>query len=336
MRVLLPWVLLAMLCVPAAAEDDWMTPGTHKRTLINDMVERTFWVHVPKGFTRGKPVPMVIALHGMSMNGRQMEILTRFSALGDDKGFAAVYPDAYHGMWDYYRAQAEPWTPKERGGGLDLDFLPAMIDELVDAGLADPTRVYMTGVSNGGFMTNRMAMDIPERLAAVASVCGTLMGKCALQEKVRGTIPVMHMHGTADHFVQYGSLDGKRIEGQDLGAEDLAYFWADKNGCNPKPEEETILEKAKDGTKVERRTYSGGKDGTVVILYRIRGGGHTWPGIPSLADAVLGASSKNLDASATIWEFFSRFTRKVEDPWKKDGPEKKQEDPEKKPEPEKK
>ena len=81
------------------------------------------------------------------------------------------------------------------------------------------------------------------------------------------------------------------------------------NGCEDEPKIEDLPDKAKDGTRAMRTTYSGGKDGAEVVLIVIEGAGHTWPGRePGLK--VLGKSSPNLSANEMMWEFFAKHPMK--------------------------
>ncbi|MBI2921687.1 MAG: polyhydroxybutyrate depolymerase, partial [Planctomycetes bacterium] len=90
------------------------SPGTHDLTLQVGDAERTWRLHVPASFQKGKPLPLVVALHGMGGTGAQMERMTGFSGLAEKKGFVVAYPDGLNRIWRY-------WDVK--GGGEDTAFV---------------------------------------------------------------------------------------------------------------------------------------------------------------------------------------------------------------------
>ncbi|MBI2901630.1 MAG: esterase [Planctomycetes bacterium] len=263
-----------------------------EKTLDHSGQTRTYRLHMSKNATG--PLPLVVALHGAMSSGRQMQALTKFDALADEKGFAVVYPDGLKRIWRF----AESDT--------DVGFLTALIDHLIEKGIADTSRIYVTGISNGALMAHRLACDRADRIAACATVAGTTMP--ALLEKLKPSkpVPLLYIHGTDDPVLGYDGTDRFTKRRMSLGAEEFVAWWAKKNGCGEKPEVEALPDRADDGTTVERRTYGGGAP---VVFYRIAGGGHTWPGGPGTENRILGRTCKDLDASAAMWEFFAKYRR---------------------------
>jgi polyhydroxybutyrate depolymerase len=131
--------------------------------------------------------------------------------------------------------------------------------------------------------------------------------KCAPKRPV----PVIHFHGTDDEFAPLrGGKGAKSLTGTDFYSVDHSIrAWVSANGCDEKPKEEELPDRAKDGTKVTRRTYGGGKNGAEVVLVVIEGGGHTWPGREPPLKA-LGKSTKNVSANELMWEFFEKHPMK--------------------------
>lgn len=292
-------LLAAVLFVPspphhelqAADESSALKPGTHLEAMVHDGIKRTYRLYVPRSYDGAKPVPLVIGLHGSFTDGRIMAILTAFSIPADKYGFAVVYPDGLNTMWRF-------------GGKEDVGFIAALIDELVGKKLVDPTRVYSTGISAGGYMSNKLGCDLGHRLAAIAPVCGTMQKKT--ENKPVCPMPVLYIHGTDDRITGY---DGNLLVGKhavSLSAEEQVAWWAKYNRCAEKPKVEMLPDKIDDGTAVERWTYEPAKDGAPVIFYKIKGGGHTWPGAPFQPEALLGKTCRDFKATEVIWEFFSR------------------------------
>ncbi|MCB1234346.1 MAG: prolyl oligopeptidase family serine peptidase [Verrucomicrobiae bacterium] len=294
-----------------------LAAGTEKRSILHDGVERRWLLHLPNATKPEKPVPLVLALHGAWTNGAITEGLTGLSALSDGKGFLAVYPDADPsggaGVWDFWTRTEDRAGPlAERLGRTrdDNGFLLAVIDRLVTEKLADPKRVYLTGISNGAFMTNRLAIEHGDRFAAIAPVAGTLPKLEAAGAAPSRAMPVLYFHGTADRLVGYDGVDFISGGAHSLGAEAYVKWWAEKNGRAAEPFVESPPDRApEDGCTVERRTWAAGDAGAPVVFYRIEGGGHTWPGgSESQPERLLGKVSRDIDASALMWEFFARFS----------------------------
>jgi polyhydroxybutyrate depolymerase len=186
----------------------------------------------------------------------------------------------------------------------DVGFIRALLEDLMHVVRVDPSRVYVTGLSNGAIMAYRLAAELSDRIAAVAPVAGTMgTGECL----PRRAVSVLHIHGTEDEFIPFAGGRGKRsITGTDFRpVEDSIRAWARANGCQPDPAIERLPDTASDGTTVTRKTYSGGADGAEVVLVVVHGGGHTWPGRPARS-TVLGRASGNVSANDMMWDFFRR------------------------------
>ncbi len=277
---------------------DSLKPGTHARNLQQGSAKRNYRLHVPAGFSGEKPVPLVICLHGMGANGQIMEVLTGFSKLADKKGFAVAYPDGLARMWRFWDKE-------------DVQFIDALIGELVKQKLADPKRVYVTGISNGAYFANRLGYDLGDKIAAIAPVSGTFIKAAADKApKPKSPMPVLYIHGTEDRITGYDGKDLFTKKNASLAAEQLVAWWAKHNDCGNKPKVQELPDKAEDGTKVERWLYRPEKDGAVVEFYKVIGGGHTWPDGSFQPEFLLGRTCRDFNASAVIWEFFSRHQRK--------------------------
>ncbi len=298
--------LAVALALHAEGIPDIDRPGSYDLELRHGDRPRTFRLHLPKSFKKGTPLPLVLVFHGLGSDGKQTEQLTGFSPIADREGFLVAYPDGENRMWRYWGSGEKRPKLLDRFAADDVGFVRALIDALVEAGLADGRRVYATGISNGAYLSNRLAIDLADRIAAIAPVSGAMLKPAAEAWKPARAVPVLYVHGTEDPIVGYDGKD--RISGRamSLSAEDLARWWAEKDGCEADPTIEKLPDADEDdGTTVERWTYGSGKDGAEVVFYKITGGGHTWPSGPAI-QKVLGPVCRDWNASEAIWEFFAK------------------------------
>ena len=195
----------------------------------------------------------------------------------------------------------------------DIGFVNAMLDDLQKAGNIDTNRIYATGISNGGIMTCYVASELSDRIAAIAPVAGPMMTDTCNPKR---PVPVMHFHGTSDELAPFNGGKGKGSPGVPAfmrpefnSVEHSITNWIRANGCNSKPQVEPLPDKADDGMRVTRKTWSGGKSGSEVILFEIENGGHTWPGMKP-ASNILGKATMDISANDLMWEFFKKHTLK--------------------------
>ena len=203
--------------------------------------ERTYRLFVPPAYDPRTPAPLVFVLHGGGGSGEVVARQTRFDREAESGGFIAVYPDGVVGA-DGARnwADGRPGLCVERNGVDDVGFLTDLIDVVAAAYSVDPARVYATGISNGAFMSYRLACERAERIAAIAPVAGTLtVAPCAPSRPVS----VLHIHGTADRYVPLaGGIGISRTPGFLLmPVAEAIRFWREADGCRDLPRQELSL-----------------------------------------------------------------------------------------------
>jgi polyhydroxybutyrate depolymerase len=238
-------------------------------------------------------------LHGAGGRGAGFARHTGFSRLADEKGFIVIYPDGIRRRWNDGRSAG----PSQD----DVGFIRSLLDTLKTELPIDTRRIYATGISNGAMFTYRLACDLPGVFAAIAPVAGALPAELAPRCTEVEPVAIAAFQGTADRFVPYGGGAVARRRGRVLSAEETMAFWARVDGCSLTAV--TELEQDRDpgdGTRLRRSEYPGCGHGKELVLYTIDGGGHTWPGGPSVARFVVGRVSRDLDATTTIWDFFAR------------------------------
>jgi polyhydroxybutyrate depolymerase len=284
-----------------------------KETMTVDGVTREYHVHVPPGYDGSEPVPLVLALHGGGGEGNKMDELTGFNDVADEEGFMVVYPQGVNKRWNDGR-DIQSLLPVEPPD--DVKFLGDLVRQLTVDYNVDENGVYACGISNGAFMSYRLAVEYPDVFSAVAGVAAQV--SAALKEKYppREPIPVMMILGNEDPLVPYEGgeirLFGILSRGEVLSAEESVELWVKNNGCNEIPETTYYDDiNAEDESVVRRDEYVSGV-GADVVLITVEGGGHTWPGgWQYLNDEIIGKTNRDINASAIIWEYFKGFKKKT-------------------------
>lgn len=293
--------------------------GTDQRfSLIHDNLERTFHIHFPSYFDKSVSLPLVIALHGRGGNGESMILVTRkgFDRLADRDGFIVVYPDGVELNWNDGRMDEEANDRAHRENIDDTGFISSLIDFMIEGYNINPDRVYVTGISNGAIMSYRLACELSGKITAIAPVDGSIPGKLLLNCTPLKPVSVLAINNMNDPLVPFngGEIFGHfhRVRlGLVLSANESVEYWVGRNKCATSPVISDEPDRdPKDGTRVSRKEFSGGIDGTEVILYSVDGGGHTWPGgFQYLPVWLIGKTSRDIDANEIIWEFFKRHSR---------------------------
>jgi polyhydroxybutyrate depolymerase len=281
-----------------------MAAGTYAQTksqqiteqLIVDGMKRKIVTYIPANNTSER-MPLVIALHGGFATPKSMFRLADFRPIADKERFIVVCP-----------ASKRMWHDGADNKGIDdVKFIDQVISHVIKKYKADPERVYITGISNGGFMTTRLACEIPNRIAAIAVVAATLdVGE---GYDVKSPMPVIYMHGTTDPIVGYngGKLFGRKM----YSHKDVIEKWVKMNRCDPEPLKTDIPDNSHDGTEIFKQEYVNRATGLKVISYGIGNGGHTWPGGRQyFPEFIIGKTTRNLNACQAIWDFFKNYKRK--------------------------
>ena len=254
-------------------------------------LQRTYLVHAPAGPARG----LVLNLHGAGMSGAQQAGLTGYDAVADQYGFVVAYPDGIDLSWADGRGASVP----DRQGVDDVGFLAALIARLSGEYAIAPGRVFVTGMSAGAFMANRLACDRADLVSAIAPVAGTLGAGvgCAPSRPVS----VLMIHGTADPVVPFngGPMMGRGGGSDIVSAPAMAERWRQLDGCPPFTSDPA-------GSEMSRQSAAGCAGGTDVTLLAVNGGGHTWPaGRFALPENIVGTNSFAVDASQASGQFFA-------------------------------
>ncbi len=256
---------------------------------------RSFLIHFPPGFTNLQHLPLVFNLHGLGSDGAQEEFYSRMSETSDANNFLVCYPNGIGNSWNSGFQMPYNSSPD------DVGFISKIIDTLYTLYNIDLTRVYSCGMSNGGFQSYRLACDLENRIAAIASVTGSTTELTAFNCTLSRKVPVLQIHGTADPLVPYSGQTGVKSQEDNIG------FWLGKNSCGNMNDTLHYSDiDPNDSSTVERIRYLNCASGTEVWFYKVTGGGHTWPN--AYINYIYGPTNRDFDASQEIWDFFNRFT----------------------------
>ena len=274
------------------------------RTLIHNGLERTYVIHVPEDLESKGSVPLVLVLHGATSCAQQIHAASQFDEVADREGFIVAYPDGIQRQWNDGRGVS--FGSEDLTGIDDVGFLMAVIDEVSSDYAVDAARIHVAGSSNGGMMAHRLACERPDRIASIASVSGTMPVNLRDRCTASRPISVLAVHGTADFVVPWegGHILGVEAWGDLLSVEETLDFWVKRNGCSQEPEVTWLPDTdPEDNTRAWREYYPHGAGGTVVVLYGVQGGGHTWP-CSLYSYPASGAVSRDFSATEVIWQFF--------------------------------
>jgi polyhydroxybutyrate depolymerase len=285
---------------------DPLGPGDHVRTVDVDGRARSYHIHIPPQYDPQQATPVVLAYHGAMTNGPIMTVFCGLNKKSDEAGFIVVYPDGTGSgkvmlVWN----AGGIWNGTSDEKIDDVGFTVKLLDDLATVVTVDPKRVYASGLSNGGMMCYRLAAELSDRIAAIAPVAGTMAIDAPNPQRA---VPVIHFHGTDDRLVRYEGPRARRLMSIKSVAETMR-TWAKIDECPEEPTVADLPDKTEDGTTVVQNTWGPGKDGAEVVLYTIKGGGHTWPGQPRIVE-FLGRSTSDISANDLIWEFFEKHPMK--------------------------
>lgn len=286
-----------------------------QRTLDVAGVSRTFWVAPePAPDPLGRRPPLLLAFHGQGSWGSRMARWSGLRDAGPEAGFLSVFPDALATVWDDHGCG-------RRDGADDVAFVTTLVEHLADTGAADPQRLFLTGVSSGASFLERLVRTGVAQPGAMALVCGT--ARIATTEStpiVASGMSVLLLAGTGDPIAPYeGGLPGgsigrialRRVHTtlvdssghESVPPEALAAEWAAVNGCGPPRAE--VLERGPGTFGVERVRWDPANGaGAPVVLYRIAGAGHGWPGGKQYLPArLIGRIPQHFDANSIVLDF---------------------------------
>lgn len=295
-----------------------LPPGTHVFTLRHDGLARSYRVHVPPSATDARPLPVLLAFHGGGGNARQFQESSGIPQVAEREGFLAVFPEGTGPLRLHTWNAGGCCGSARREGVDDVGFVAALLDDLARRIPVDPARVYATGHSNGGMMTYRLAAELGHRIAAAVPVAGALNPPVA---DPTHPVPILHIHSVDDPRALYHGgegppFPGTRVTTTHRPVEEGLGTWIAANGCSREPTRGRRIEGAPGaddaGQWAEELRWDRCASGAPVVLRRLHGVGHGWPGDrpPARRERLIGPSTTLLEAAEEAWSFVSRFRLK--------------------------
>ena len=296
------WILVMMGIVGIALQLPISAPAADGPLVPHRIGNRTYQIFVP---ARNGRLPLVIALHGGGGNGAQ---LAKSAGLIDEaakEGFVLALPEGSSRF-----GKLETWN----AGGCcayamrekidDIGFIRALIDELERTQPVDPKRIYVVGMSNGGMMAERVAIELGDRIAGAAVFVGALFGN---EPRPVAAVPMLIVNAEKDEQVPIAggtSTTGIVRRSQGMPYKPSRYaatFWATANRCTTNPT------KAETADYVRER-WTGCASGADVDFYIVKGAEHGWPG-RGLGRPGVTRNTGKIDGTALMWEFFAAHHR---------------------------
>jgi len=301
------------LCVNAGKLNfTYSFSGDMEMTLEIDEIERKYFVHIPEGYNSEELFPLVFVLHGGGGNAERIGKFTGFTQLSDKEKFIVVYPLGYDKHWNDGRTDVKSKAHQENIN--DILFFDEMISALTLLFKIDIKRIYVTGISNGAMMSFRIACELSDKITAIAAVAGSIpediIGNCSPAAQVS----VLVINGVEDELVPFDGGQVKvfnKTRGKVIPTLETIEKWVLHNKCPVKPTAMFEIDTDKnDGTKILVQEYENKDTGVAVVLYRVEGGGHTWPGAKQyLPEYFIGKTNHDINATQVIWDFFKNKSK---------------------------
>jgi polyhydroxybutyrate depolymerase len=301
---------LSILCVLSVTQflfaQNSKTPGLHTETVKFDGLDRKYIYYIPQGYEKKSKLPIVFFLHGAGASAQiGVDVLgPQYHARAERDQAIVVYPDATSKRWNDKLGGTNPLTDSIN----DVGYLTSLIDMFIKDFKGDPARVYFSGSSNGGMMTYRLSVDIPEKITAIAPFVSTISKEVVDQFPNSKPMPIIITSGTADSVIKWGGGNIRVTRTPYiLSADDNVAYFVKRNGANPKAKITTLPDiEPGDNSTVEIQTYKGKYD---VILYKIINGGHTHPTLREPGKPLVPGRNMDYNSFERVWDFLLSYKK---------------------------
>lgn len=268
----------------------------YTRQIIIQDEERGYALHLPSDYDPQKKYPLVLNFHAFLMTANNQKLYTKMDEVADREEFIVVYPHGEKRQWDVGLPNSAFLDEQ------DLAFVSTLLDTLENKYNIDQERIYAAGLSMGGFFSYKLACEMGERFAAIASVSGLMTDSIAFNCTSKPSMPVLHIHGTWDPIIRYNG--SKNF----LSVAETIDFWRSHNRCLSEADTVDIAnDYSFDLSSVQFLRYSDCQNNAEVWLYTVKHGGHSWPGW--IKDPWLfGPTNRDINGSEVIWSFFKQHS----------------------------
>lgn len=261
------------------------------RNFSFESLNREFRIYVPANYSSSNPAALVFTLHGLG------DDMANFSNIGmdniaDTANIIVVCPqaiiDPFLGSSAWNSGAGYSWFSPNSSVN-DVGFINALIDSVSSEYAINPNKIFSCGFSMGGFMTQRLAIELNDRIKSFASVAGTFGNAIMPIQNPGRAVSIAHFHGTADSTILYNG----NTWGNDVDA--LIDFWVQNNMCNVNSIQSNLPNLSNDGYTIEHFEYNGGNNSTSVELFKVNNANHTWL-----------STGNDIDYATEIWKFFNK------------------------------
>jgi polyhydroxybutyrate depolymerase len=301
------------IVLAGAAHAATLAPGDHRFVIQSGGLQRSYIVHVPPSGIADLPV--ILNFHGGGGNALSHQKYVHMDTVADREGILVVYPNGTGRLesklltWNAGACCGEA----ARGGVDDVGFATRLLDDLAARNPYDRSRVYATGFSNGAMMAYRLAAELSGKIAAIAPVSGTMLPD---RIEAKRPVPIMHIHSVDDPRALYAGGLGPpfpftTVRVMHLPVEATLSKWAEFDGCALAPVESARRDSHEGAAwhTATRLVYGGCRAGAEIVLWKLAGPGHVWPGgTRDYLTRWLGPSTRVIDANEEIVRFFLRFS----------------------------
>jgi polyhydroxybutyrate depolymerase len=290
-------MLLAALLLPGCG-------GGTRLALMSGGVQRS--AAIDSSAPEAGPKPLLVVLHAALLSGADVRSELGLAERARAAGVALAFPDAHGAVWN--DGVLSRVLPGLSSGADDLGYLDALISTLVARGIADPARIHMAGISNGGMMALRYACLRAERLASVAVFMATMPPEDAQPCHPGRPLNLLMMAGTADPVVRWSgevTFAGLATLQQRMSVPESFDFWRRANGCAGLLAPQRLpRRRGAGGPDVLVHAAAGCADGVSTLLYEVRGGGHRLPGREDWPPLLLlGRATLDIEAGALLLDY---------------------------------
>ena len=272
--------------------------GLFYQSTFFDGLSRDYILFVPDSYDENENTPIVFNLHGGSSTAEeQLNYISDMRSLSDNEKFILVYPQASSDangipIWNLGGVNSKATDVD------DVGYISHLIDRISEFYSVDRDRIYVTGFSNGGYLSFELACKLSSKIAAFASVAGHMFIDTYNECSPTHPTPFLSINGTEDNYDGIGEYY--------LPVENSNNYWIEYNNTDLNPNVVDLEDiNTSDGSTVKYYSWKNGSNGVEIDHYKVIGGEHTWPSLNSNSDK--GESNGDIDSDRIIWEFFSRF-----------------------------
>lgn len=282
--------------LPVSSEENCINAGLNinRCTFIHNDIERYYLIYTPEAIEENSSIPLLFSLHGYGGSAIRNIEYSNYRSIADENSFIVIFPQGAP-----YTSQLTSSSSHWNSGGWtvgsnvdDVGFIETLIDLTIGKYNIDQNRVYSTGMSNGGFMSYHLACNLGSRIAAIASVTGSMTIQTYDDCSPSHPTPVLQIHGAQDKTVPF---DGNSSLGM-KSIPDAMSYWASYNSCDIQPVI-AISDFFNEGYSIQYDYYENCLNNVSVELVLHSSMGHTWPTL----------DSHSISASENIWEFLSKY-----------------------------